>query len=59
MSRTVRDAIVFTLFGAALGAFAAMVVAGAVVTVRGGGRIEDVGMFDILAHSPPGWPWAG
>ena len=50
MSRAVRDAIVFALFGAVLGAFAATVVASAAVTVIGGGRIKDVGMFDILAH---------
>ena len=57
MSRAVRDAIVFTLFGAVLGAFAATVVASAVVTLIGGGRIDDVGMFDILAYAPPNWPW--
>lgn len=57
MSRTVCDAIVFALFGAALGAFAAMVVASAVVTVIGGGRFDDIGMFDILAHAPSNWPW--
>ena len=57
MSRAVLDAIVFALFGAALGAFAATVVTSAVVTVIGGGRIEDVRLFDILAHAPPDWPW--
>ena len=57
MSGAVRDAIVFALFGAALGAFAATVVASGVVTVIGGGRVEDVGMFDIFAHAPPNWPW--
>ena len=57
MSRGVHDAIVFALFGAALGTFAATVVASAIVTVVGGGRFEDVGMFGILAHAPPNWPW--
>ena len=57
MSRSVRDAIVLAVFGAVLGAFAAMVVAGAVVTVHGGGRIEDVNMLDVLVHAPLGWPW--
>ena len=57
MSRTLRDAIVLGVFGAALGAFVATVIAGVVVTVNGGGRIEDVGMLDILAYAPSGWPW--
>ena len=56
MSRAVRDAVVLALFGAVLGAFAAAVVAGAVLTLVDGGTMEQVGMLALFHHAPPGWP---
>jgi len=52
MSKTIKDGIVFGLFGALMGAAIGVLGSSAFVTIKAGGKFEDVGVLDIFQQAP-------
>lgn len=52
MSKTIKDGIVFGLFGALMGAVIGVLGSSAFVTIKAGGKFEDVGVLDIFQQAP-------
>jgi len=48
MSKAIKDGIVFGLFGALMGAAIGVLGSSAFVTIKAGGKFEDVGVLDIF-----------
>ena len=52
MNKSLKDGLAFGLFGALIGGAVGVIVASGYVTIKAGGKLDQVELLDILEHSP-------